>query len=699
MTPDYNTVNEKIFAALENFKAKNFIDAEKLYKEILELKPNHYETICYLGLIYAQTKKLDLSCKMFLKALKMNPENAGLNNNLGNIFFELGNIEKSIDYFQKAIKIDPKFIDAYFNLSLAFKNVGKLDEAINSLKKIIFLKPNDLKSIISIAIIYQNEEKIEQSFLYFIKAMKVDPNDLETRNLFLELIKTTNLHSLTKKYPKEIKNIFLFFLKQNNINHDDIFNNAKLFIYFHQDKEKVERIYKSQELLLDNDNIKQNLTDEYFYLMLQKCLFRDIFLENFLTKIRREILLDLSDKKKKILKNYLNFIISLSQQCFFNEYLFFETNEEKKALLKLENKIINNNSIDELEVAIFACYKLLNEFQTLSNSLLKYRSKNILFTEMVNLQIIEPLKENDLKKTIKSIEKISNQTSLKVREQYEQNPYPRWRYAKSTKIANFSDKFKKEIFPNKKDFINNFSNPNVLIAGCGTGKHLAHTIYYENANISAIDLSLSSIAYAKRMIEEIGYEKINFLKGDILSLKNLNTKFDIIECVGVLHHMEKPIEGLEILINLLKSNGVIKLGLYSELARGDVVKIRDLIKKEGINNSLESIRYIREKVKNNSDNSLFKKISMNYDFFSTSNVRDLIFHVKEHRFSIPSIKKILNDLKLEFLGFSNPYIKKKYSINFPDDKKNILLDNWQKFEQKYPDSFYDMYQFWLKKLN
>ena len=123
--------------------------------------------------------------------------------------------------------------------------------------------------------------------------MKVDPNDLETRNLFLELIKTTNLHSLTKKYPKEIKNIFLFFLKQNNINHDDIFNNAKLFIYFHQDKEKVERIYKSQELLLDNDNIKQNLTDEYFYLMLQKCLFRDIFLENFLTKIRREILLDL----------------------------------------------------------------------------------------------------------------------------------------------------------------------------------------------------------------------------------------------------------------------------------------------------------------------------------------------------------------------------------------------------------------------
>ena len=106
-----------------------------------------------------------------------------------------------------------------------------------------------------------------------------------------------------------------------------------------------------------------------------------------------------------------------------------------------------------------------------------------------------------------------------------------------------------------------------MIAGCGTGSHLANTIYYLNANITAVDLSLSSLAYAKRKIEDIGYKNINYLNGDILSLKNLNNKFDIVECIGVLHHMERPLDGLKVLLELLKPDGVLKLGLYSELAR------------------------------------------------------------------------------------------------------------------------------------
>ena len=83
-----------------------------------------------------------------------------------------------------------------------------------------------------------------------------------------------------------------------------------------------------------------------------------------------------------------------------------------------------------------------------------------------------------------------------------------------------------------------------------------------------------------------------------------------------------------------------------------------------------------------------------------SAVRDLLFHVQEHRFTIPEISKILNNLKLEFLGFDipNPSIKNKYSEIFPDDKKNISLDNWHQFETANPKTFGAMYQFWVKKI-
>ena len=75
-----------------------------------------------------------------------------------------------------------------------------------------------------------------------------------------------------------------------------------------------------------------------------------------------------------------------------------------------------------------------------------------------------------------------------------------------------------------------------------------------------------------------------------------------------------------------------------------------------------------------------------------------MFHVKEHRFTIPEISKMLKNLNLEFLGFLNLLIKTKFSKFFPNDKKNISLDNWNQFEISNPDTFSNMYQFWVRKI-
>ena len=41
--------------------------------------------------------------------------------------------------------------------------------------------------------------------------------------------------------------------------------------------------------------------------------------------------------------------------------------------------------------------------------------------------------------------------------------------------------------------------------------------------------------------------------------------------------MDNPIEGLKVLVKLLKPNGILRLGLYSEIARQDIVKLRNII--------------------------------------------------------------------------------------------------------------------------
>ena len=64
----------------------------------------------------------------------------------------------------------------------------------------------------------------------------------------------------------------------------------------------------------------------------------------------------------------------------------------------------------------------------------------------------------------------------------------------------------------------------------------------------------------------------------IKSLKNYSKKFEIIESVGVLHHMKEPITGWQILSNILKPHGLLMIGLYSEKARQHIKRIRSIIK-------------------------------------------------------------------------------------------------------------------------
>ena len=86
------------------------------------------------------------------------------------------------------------------------------------------------------------------------------------------------------------------------------------------------------------------------------------------------------------------------------------------------------------------------------------------------------------------------------------------------------------------------------------------------------------MAYAKRKTEELGIENIEYMQADILDLGKLNKQFDIIESAGVLHHMDNPMAGWKVLTDCLKPGGLMKIGLYSELARKHIVKIEKEIK-------------------------------------------------------------------------------------------------------------------------
>ncbi len=284
----------------------------------------------------------------------------------------------------------------------------------------------------------------------------------------------------------------------------------------------------------------------------------------------------------------------------------------------------------------------------------------------------------EIDKSIATLSTTNNKTSQAVSSQYEENPYPRW-ISYNTQTA----------IPDKAH--------NHLIAGCGTGYAACMTaMLYPNAKITAIDLSLASLSYAKKKATELGLKNITFYRADILDLDALDQKFDVIECSGVLHHMHDPLEGWQNLIKKLKPDGKMHIGLYSELGRQDIVAARKFITGQKYEATPEGIKTARQKIADLPDNHPAHPVTKRRDFYSMSSCRDLLFHVQEHRFTIPQLDQSLKNLNLVFDRFNIeiPDVSHKYLHAFPDDPQMQNLENWAIFEDKNPASFGGMYQFW-----
>ena len=629
-----------------------------------------------------QTKKLLITFK----------KSFHLYNFLGLVYANRNNSEKAITYYKKSIELNNEYPDAYNNLGLTYSLLGNIKLAKSNFEKAISLNDNFTLAYTNLAKLFYLEMDYSRSFICIHKSLLINPNYLESMILF------KNLLCLDLIFHKN--DIFFYSVIINLITKFNIVQPRKISLSVTNLLKKDPSINK---LLNLNDINKTDLLHTLKILnqnnllieFIKICPLSDNDFENLLKSIRKKTLLfNFSVYEYKEVKN---FIIALSEQCFLNEYIYDVSLEEKNKISEIEKKIINNIYNDKANIEIDLTK--LSLYKNLSNSILLSKIDKNIFNDFIKKIQLEFLLEKNLKKEIPKLSITKNPTSNLVKKQYEENPYPRWSKPAFTieplSVENFFRKI--DVKLSKLDY-KLFESPEILIAGCGTGQHSLNTsATFKDSNVTAIDLSLNSLAYAKRKCLEFKIKNINFVQSDLLNLELLNKKFDIIESVGVIHHMKNPSDGLKILVKILKDGGLIELGLYSELGRRNILKFRKDYMQNKEDYSIENLKFNRKIIKD-SDNSDIKTIIKYNDFYTLSEFRDMIFHVQEHNFNISRIIELLEHVGLTFCGFSNlsKHILKKANIN-SDGLNKFSLSDWENIERDYPDIFSGMYQFWCQK--
>jgi len=587
---------------------------------------------------------------------------------MGQTAAEAGEFRTALGFFEQAIDADKRNAAPRYNLATMLGRLGHVDAAAQQLTVVLRLEPK----------VTQAAQRLSE---FLGQAKLQEPGNLDPRGLRTALtIGAADRQPITAA-------TFDYLSASSDLGQ----------VLDHGQSDGWPRA--ASELL--QKRTAKILSNDLLLAALRAGVNRDIALEQLLTTLRRTILFDLDDERfgDKALQN---FACSLIHQCLNNGYVLARdaTEIEACANLAIDPDAVfagDNDACRNLfKLSLYQPFEQSLPDLARVDQLSSVRPK--ILRELAQAHLTAIFEERAIAEDLTRFASIADETSLRVAGQYEANPYPRWSSIQFPATGAALRRLTTLLGAERVTFA---EQPfDVLIAGAGTGQHaiLSAARYGPNARLFAIDLSAPSLAYATRAARMLGVDTIEFARGDILELDELDRSFDVIEAVGVLHHMADPAAGLQALNRRLKPGGVMYLGLYSPISRGPIMELRNDPDHPGPGCSDDAARTYRLALIERNPEVPGGHLVRSKDFSSLSGFRDLLLHEHEVSIALPDVAALLQAEGLTFRGFSlNRQFTKLFADTFPDDPMPGKLENWWTLEQEHPGIFNGMYQFWCDK--
>ena len=200
----------------------------------------------------------------------------------------------------------------------------------------------------------------------------------------------------------------------------------------------------------------------------------------------------------------------------------------------------------------------------------------------------------------------------------------------------------------------------ILDAGCGSGVSSDYLVHLNpDARVSALDISPQALAVAQERLRRSGGEqRIRFHCLSLLEAPSLG-RFQMINSVGVLHHMANPAAGLAALARALAEGGILHLFLYADGGRWEIHRTQHALRLLGVQADGAGVRFARQLMARLPEhNSIRQRHQQRWalDTASDAAFADMYLHPQETSYTLETLFRLVEGCGLEFLGFSNPRI-------------------------------------------
>ena len=103
----------------------NLAEAERLYREILQITPRQMKAHVGLGIVARETGRMDLAIRSLQRALTMFEPHAANHTLLATMLLDVGRNDEALTHARRAVELDPKLATAQHELARALKATGQ----------------------------------------------------------------------------------------------------------------------------------------------------------------------------------------------------------------------------------------------------------------------------------------------------------------------------------------------------------------------------------------------------------------------------------------------------------------------------------------------------------------------------------------------------------------------------------------------
>jgi len=237
-----------------------------------------------------------------------------------------------------------------------------------------------------------------------------------------------------------------------------------------------------------------------------------------------------------------------------------------------------------------------------------------------------------------------------VRHHYEKYPYPHYPLLASVREYDTYALNLPALWGKFNGYLPPREFQRILIAGCGSFSPYPFSVANNCAEITALDLSASSLRRARLHCLLHGRCNLGYLKGDLLDRTVAPGPYGLIDAYGVLHHLDDPQSGFQALAERLSPGGILRIMIYNRYARGTEESIRRALRWITIRDIGAAKALIRRSAPGSRLRAFYESSS---EAAFDAGLADALLHPRVHTYRIDELLELIAAAGLEPLQFAH----------------------------------------------